>query len=166
MAKKKNVKKQSNFVRFGAAISRFFGRYGDFYGCASRSEYWFGRLFKACVFTGLLFLSYFTFILLIVDELAFASVMSVLGALVAVWYMIILVPSLAVVARRCHDVGMSGWAVNGPVLFTFVMLVFGVLVDCPPCALVGVMCFVAARVWQLVVMCRGSNRVDNPYCDE
>lgn len=166
MAKKKNVKKQSNFVRFGAAISRFFAKYADFTGCAPRSEYWFGRLFKACVFTALFFVWYLTMIFILVDEVAFEMAVVFVGMLTAVWYAMILIPSFAAVTRRCHDVGFSGWVVNGPVLFTFVMLVFGVLVDCPPCTLVGVMCFVAARVWQLVVMCRGSNRVDNPYCDE
>ena len=75
-------------VGFPAAIKLFFTHYADFKGRSRRSEYWWIVLFNT-----------------IVNALigAISTDLSVL------WSLVILVPTLALIVRRLHDVGKSGW---------------------------------------------------------
>lgn len=77
-------------VTFGAAVSIFFKKYGDFGGRASRSEYWYSFLLIAIV----------NVILSVADQT---------GALVGLFSLGILLPSLAIASRRLHDINRSGW---------------------------------------------------------
>jgi uncharacterized membrane protein YhaH (DUF805 family) len=75
-------------MNFGQAISTCFAKYAAFSGRASRAEFWWFFLFQI----GAL----------------------ILGALIheTAYYLIalaILLPGLAVSARRLHDIGKSGW---------------------------------------------------------
>ena len=70
-------------VSFGEAISRAFSNYANFNGRASRSEYWWLVLFN--------------FIL------GCIPLVNILAGLA------LLIPSLALGARRLHDTGRSGW---------------------------------------------------------
>ena len=80
--------------------------YANFQGRAARSEYWFFALFVFIV-AGIL------------SALMFATVdfntgqVSGLGyvviAVLAIFYLAILIPSIAVAVRRLHDRNMSGW---------------------------------------------------------
>ena len=70
-------------VSFGEAISRAFSNYANFNGRASRSEYWWFVLFN--------------FIL------GCIPVVNLIAGLA------LLIPSLALGARRLHDTGRSGW---------------------------------------------------------
>ena len=81
-----NPEKES--MNFGQAISSCLSKYATFSGRASRSEYWWFVLFQ--------FLA--LFIAIMVSE--------VLYGLVALG---LLLPALAVGARRLHDIGKSGW---------------------------------------------------------
>jgi uncharacterized membrane protein YhaH (DUF805 family) len=76
-------------MSFANAIKSCFSKYVDFKGTASRSEYWFFALF--------LFLA---FILLSVSRSP---------AVVGLGYLAVLLPSLAVQARRLRDGGFSPW---------------------------------------------------------
>ena len=97
-----------------------FGKYSDFSGRASRSEYWLFQLLNTIV-------------------MGFALMMVLLGggmefrqdggsgdlflfgvALVAFWALISFVPHLAVSVRRFHDHGVSGWWYGGLMLFSLV----------------------------------------------
>jgi uncharacterized membrane protein YhaH (DUF805 family) len=77
----------------GNAISVCFKKYATFDGRASRSEFW-----------------YFTLFYLIVNLLAGAleGIIGIAG-LSYIPYLALLLPSIAVSARRMHDTGRSGW---------------------------------------------------------
>ena len=75
-------------MTFGQSIKTCFSKYADFNGRASRSEYWWWFLF---VFLGS----------------AITGVIS--DVLSGVFSLAILVPYLAVAARRLHDTDRSGW---------------------------------------------------------
>jgi uncharacterized membrane protein YhaH (DUF805 family) len=68
-------------------------KYATFTGRASRSEFWYFILFNIIV----------SFILGIVDGIIG---MKILGT---IYSLAVLIPSLAVGARRLHDIGKSGW---------------------------------------------------------
>jgi uncharacterized membrane protein YhaH (DUF805 family) len=113
---------------FGAAVKRFFQKYADFTGRASRSEYWWWMLFYVLT--------------LIVGEVL-ALVIGSIGATVnddgtstpgplfwliaivlLVWLLGTIVPHLALVWRRLHDANFAG-----PFFFLgFVPFVGGIVV--------------------------------------
>lgn len=79
---------------FSTAVQACFSRYATFSGRAPRAEYWWWTLFVIIA----------NAVLTAVDTmLGFDSLLSGLFALAT------LLPSLAVGARRLHDLGKSGW---------------------------------------------------------
>jgi uncharacterized membrane protein YhaH (DUF805 family) len=108
---------------FSEAVRSFWSRYTMFKGRSRRSEYWFIQLF------------------LIVTNLGAAAVDLALmggdvdrfiangggGILGLIWILVTILPALAVLVRRLHDTGRSGWwaliglvpLVGGVVLFVF-----------------------------------------------
>lgn len=84
-------------------------KYAQFSGRSRRAEYWQYALFIGIAYVVLM-------------VLALASKSSVVFGLIAVFYLGILVPSLAVGVRRLHDTGKSGWWL----LFGIVPLVGGI----------------------------------------
>ena len=111
---------------FGTAIASFWSHYATFRGRARRSEYWFIQLF------------------LVLTNLAVAAIDLVLmdgdldrfiangggGIVGLIWILATIVPALAVLVRRLHDTGKSGWwAVIGlaPFVGGIVLLVFTVM---------------------------------------
>lgn len=75
---------------FPAAIASFFRNYASFSGRASRSEFWWPVLMSICV----------SLILAIIDRS---------GVMESLWSLAVLLPMLAVSARRLHDLNRSGW---------------------------------------------------------
>ena len=90
-------------IGFLEAVKRVFQHYADFKGRSRRSEYWWFTLFNIIV-------------------------SSVLSAIVPdfawIWSLVVLVPGIAVVVRRLHDVGKSGWFY----LWILLPLVGGILI--------------------------------------
>ena len=94
--------------------------YANFDGRARRSEYWYFTLFSILSFLilyTLLFLLIFTGISLFP-----------FFVLIAVYIVLIMIPTLAVTVRRLHDTGKSGWwylisflPLGGLVLFIFTL---------------------------------------------
>ena len=75
-------------MTFGESIQTCFSKYADFTGRASRSEYWWWFLF----------------------ELLATMTTSVVNDKVSALFSIaVVLPSLAVGARRLHDIDKSGW---------------------------------------------------------
>ena len=75
-------------MSFGQSATHVFGNYVTFQGRASRSEFWWFFLFQVIVLV----------------------IASVLGDIVNLLVSLaLLLPALAVGARRLHDVGRSGW---------------------------------------------------------
>ncbi|WP_457962409.1 DUF805 domain-containing protein [Arthrobacter sp. D1-29] len=120
------------------AVKRFFKKYATFSGRASRSEYWWWTLVSVGV----------SIILQIV-----AGIMGAAGATVTadgtavpgagavpvyiilvIWGLATIVPSLALTARRLHDVNLSGWlilVVLVPFLGAIALLVMTILASKP-----------------------------------
>lgn len=75
-------------MTFGDSIGTCFSKYATFDGRASRSEFWWWFLFTLLASAG-------------------ASIFS--DKLSALFSLVVLLPSLAVGARRLHDTDRSGW---------------------------------------------------------
>ena len=84
-------------VSFAQSWVLFFQNYANFSGRSSRSAYWFWILWSTII--GF----FFTVLRIGVDESIIVDVIE------SVWSWGILVPSIAIGARRLHDVGRSGW---------------------------------------------------------
>ena len=82
---------------FGQAISSGFRNYATFSGRAARSEYWYWVLFG---FIGGIVSG-------IVDYAAFSD--SSVSPLYAIFSLLLFLPSIAVAARRLHDLNQSAW---------------------------------------------------------
>jgi len=113
-------------VSFREAVRSFWSSYTMFKGRSRRSEYWFIQLF------------------LIITNLAAAAIDLALmdgdvdrfiangggGIVGLIWILVTILPALAVLVRRLHDTGKSGWwaalglvpLVGGVVLFVFSVL--------------------------------------------
>jgi len=118
---------------FPAAVKRFFKKYATFSGRASRSEYWWWTLVSVAV----------SIILNIITGVGTAASTSASGLsqtsgpaftfgtiVLIIWALATLVPSLALVVRRLHDVNMSGWLALiafVPFLGALALLVFMIL---------------------------------------
>ena len=84
-------------MTFGEAISSGFQNYVNFTGRAARSEFWYWVLFNLIVgiVTG------------VIDYIAFPG--AAVSPLNSLANLALLLPNLAVAARRLHDTDRSGW---------------------------------------------------------
>jgi uncharacterized membrane protein YhaH (DUF805 family) len=96
----------------GAAVKRFFRKYAAFSGRASRSEYWWVALvlgvvgFVLQLLTGILGAAGAT----TTSSGTIPGPGAAVGLiLVLVFYLAVLIPSLALLVRRLHDANLSGW---------------------------------------------------------
>ncbi|MEW6745348.1 MAG: DUF805 domain-containing protein [Planctomycetota bacterium] len=105
-------------------------KYAVFSGRARRKEYWFFVLFNMI----------FAIIAMILDNLLGIAIEGLgYGPIYLLLCLALLLPGLAVLVRRLHDVGKSGW-------FFFIALI----------PIVG-------SIWLLVVLCRDSMPGENQY---
>jgi uncharacterized membrane protein YhaH (DUF805 family) len=79
-------------------------KYVEFDGRARRKEYWMFQLFNILV----------VFALIIIGAIMESAVPgrmnpNIFSVLVIVYFLAMLIPSLAVMVRRLHDTGKSGW---------------------------------------------------------
>ena len=81
------------------SIKTCFTKFATFDGRASRSEYWWFQFFYFLV----------VIIAVILDGILVGGNLESAGALEIVSQLILVLPSLAVTARRLHDVDRSGW---------------------------------------------------------
>jgi uncharacterized membrane protein YhaH (DUF805 family) len=75
-------------MTFIESVRTCFKKYADFNGCATRSEFWWWVLFN------------------LIASLAFSLISDKLSA---VFSLAVLLPNIAVAARRLHDTDRSGW---------------------------------------------------------
>lgn len=83
---------------FTTAVKTCFSKYATFKGIAHRPEYWWFFLFQ--------FLGQIVFGIL--DAILFGAEPTS-GPLATIFSLAVLLPALAVGARRLHDIGRSGW---------------------------------------------------------
>ena len=88
-------------------------KYADFSGRASRSEFWFFYLF---ILIG-------SILTIIADVNMFSHSFGAWGPVNSIYQLLVIVPSLAVSARRLHDTNKSGWYI----LFSIIPI-FGLIV--------------------------------------
>ena len=84
-------------MTFSEAIFTCMQKYADFNGRARRSEYWWFVLFQVLVAVGLT----------LAPAVGISELVAVGAALL--FDLAMLIPSIAVAARRLHDVNRSGW---------------------------------------------------------
>ena len=106
-------------MTFGESISTVFSKYGQFTGVASRSEYWWWVLFVTIV----------DFALNDLDSAMNPS--SAFGLFSALWIAVIVLPFLAVAARRLRDSGLS-WKWLWFLLFPIVGVIILIVLLCRP----------------------------------
>ena len=81
------------------AIKTCFNKYATFSGRASRSEYWFFYLFTIIA----------SIVTWVIDTMLLGYNAEDTGAISLIFQIIIILPVIAVGARRLHDIGKSGW---------------------------------------------------------
>jgi uncharacterized membrane protein YhaH (DUF805 family) len=100
-------------------------KYAVFDGRARRMEYWMFVLFNCLIVV----------VLSVVDTVVgIFSLGNSIGALTGLYWLVVLVPSIAVTVRRLHDTDRSGWwalLALLPLLGTIVLFVFCVLDGTP-----------------------------------
>lgn len=100
-------------------------KYAVFDGRARRMEYWMFVLINCLIVV----------VLSVVDTVVgLFSLGNSVGALTGLYWLVVLVPSVAVTVRRLHDTDRSGWwalLALLPVLGTIVLFVFCVLAGTP-----------------------------------
>ena len=74
-------------------------KYAVFSGRSSRAEYWYFILFNLCI----------SLIITYIDKKIGTVQPSGFGSLFELYFLAVLIPSIAVCIRRLHDVGKSGW---------------------------------------------------------
>lgn len=92
-------------------------KYADFSGRATRQQYWMFMLFYILIYIGLS-----------VIDMTFSS--SGIGTLSLLYTLGLLVPSIAILARRLHDTGKSGWwmlLALIPLVGAIIVLVFTIM---------------------------------------
>ena len=108
--------------------------YANFSGRARRKEYWMFVLVQTIVMIGLMILDSFLGL-----DFELQGISLGYGYLYLIGLIVHFIPSLAVVVRRLHDVGKSGW-------FYFIFLI----------PLIGVL-------WLLVLYCTEGQKQDNKW---
>ncbi len=105
---------------FTDAVTTVFSNYANFNGRAARPEFWWWALFVSIVYV------------------VFAVLAAVIGrevyALLALFVLAVILPNLAVTARRLHDTDRSGWwqlIALVPIIGPIVLLIFEILPGTP-----------------------------------
>ena len=106
-------------------------QYADFKGRARRREYWMFALFNIIVIMALLLVA--GMIGSATDSVELVSIP------IMIYYVAIILPSIAVAVRRLHDINKSGWYY----LVSLIPLIGG--------------------IWLLVLLCTEGDRGDNQY---
>ena len=123
-------------VSFTDAVKLFFKRYGDFQGRSSRSEYWWIQLFNILVMIVPMIMF---FGVVGADPYAMESGDVPPGAwlpliLIGLYGLVIIIPSIALVVRRFHDLNQTGW-------LYLIFIIVGLI------PLVGMIASIAMVIW-------------------
>lgn len=129
-------------------------QYVDFSGRARRKEYWMFVLFNMIV----------SFVLGIVDFLIGATIplgVTPIGIISSVYTLAVFLPGLAVLVRRLHDIGKSGWNILWYFLLAFMASVLSTIL--PIIAILLIICSFVVSIIFIVWMCKDSQPGDNKW---
>lgn len=104
-------------------------RYAEFSGRSRRLEYWMFALLNLIVIAVLMALMFAGGLPTQALENPaagmppFGALMIVAGILMLIWFIVIFIPSIAIVVRRLHDRDMSGWWYAGLIVASFIPFV-------------------------------------------
>jgi uncharacterized membrane protein YhaH (DUF805 family) len=108
-------------------------RYAEFSGRSSRAEFWWFWLFVMIVWMVVYFLMIGSVVTASIGQTepsaGMVGALGVVGILLLLFWVGILIPSIAVQVRRLHDTNRSGWWLGGFYLAyaVYVVLLFGML---------------------------------------
>lgn len=106
---------------FGEAVRTFFQRYTDFQGRSRRSEYWW------VVLALIIFFGIGGVIAVVLGGVAGGGDLNPIGMLLigilGLAYLAIIIPNIALMVRRFHDLNQTGWLVLVFILLGFIPLV-------------------------------------------
>ncbi len=108
-------------VSFPDAVKMFFARYVDFQGRSMRSEFWWVALFNFIV-------------IVVLGGLAFGlggnfdtgdmnPIGMVLIGVLGLYYLAIIIPSIALFVRRLHDINQTGWIYLGLIVASVIPVI-------------------------------------------
>lgn len=100
-------------VGFVDAVKMFFGRYTDFQGRSSRSEYWWVQLFNflIMIIPMVLLMGAMGGDIQAMESGSFPPGAMLPLILIGVYFLAIIIPSIALAVRRFHDLNQTGWLV-------------------------------------------------------
>jgi uncharacterized membrane protein YhaH (DUF805 family) len=105
-------------VSFPDAVKMFFSRYVDFQGRSRRSEYWWVVLFNLIVFGVLAALAFGLGGNFETGEMN--PIGMIFFALMGLYGLAVIIPSIALFIRRLHDINQTGWIYLGLVVAGFI----------------------------------------------
>jgi uncharacterized membrane protein YhaH (DUF805 family) len=139
-------------VGMGAAVSRAFSGYFDFSGRANRGEYWWFVLANILIGLATGFL----------DGVLGLTQDAGTGVINGIWSLVVLIPSLALTARRLHDTGRSGWYQLMP--WSALLLIIPMIVlDTGVGAGVGGVLYLVLAIVLLVWLCQRGDSQPNRF---
>jgi uncharacterized membrane protein YhaH (DUF805 family) len=106
-------------------------RWNDFSGRSRRAEFWYFVLFNLIIPVILYFLIFYT-------NTSY-EIIRIIFWIYAVYCLVLIIPNLALLTRRMHDIGKSGW-----MIFINLIPIFG-------------------AIWFLLLLVRESDSGDNKY---
>lgn len=95
---------------FAAAVASFYKNYFNFYGRASRAEFWWPMLLRTLIYIALII----AFVFSVVGDHSSGDINSLQTGILWVgvlFYLGHIIPNLSVSARRFHDLDQTGWLV-------------------------------------------------------
>lgn len=113
------IKKRASYVSFPTAIKDFFAGYFDFKGRTTRAGYWWvmvGYLILSLLLIPIIIYQFASIIHMLIqgvyDERALSygtdNLLMLMLVVLVIYFLFFFVPSLALLARRCRDVGLKG----------------------------------------------------------
>ncbi|MFV2002777.1 MAG: DUF805 domain-containing protein [Paracoccaceae bacterium] len=137
-------------MNFNQSVRTVFSRYATFSGRARRSEYWWFYLFL--LIAGIV-LGFF-------DGLIFGSQDTDPAPISAIFSLATFVPTIAVTARRLHDVERSGWWQIAPIsviFLTILMVAIQAFILAFAAGAAAVVCVILLLVWTIRKGTHGPN---------
>ena len=133
-------------MNFTTAVKTCFHKYADFQGRARRSEYWFYTLFNLITLVTQTIIGAIIGFSLRTGPTDPYMLIGAIFILVGLYWLAMIVPTLAVTVRRFHDLGVSGW---------FILLFF----------VLGLIPYVGwlASIGQLIWFCQRGTDGENKY---